>query len=206
MPTAGVRRKLFNLAAAVSLVLCIAIAALWAFDYNADLSPNFPQRPITRTRYAVAVQHRRLEIRRYCPPGALRWPDDYREAPGTAVFGYSRSALGGWATLTGPRDQFADVLTVYAPLWSVLLLTAVLPLCRAGGQYVVRRRRLRGCCPTCGYDCRGPAAGTLLARCPECGNPTGTVTFSAPSDASPDENAPGGKGGCPPRPGIGGGR
>ena len=69
-------------------------------------------------------------------------------------------------------------LNVSAPLWSVVLLTGLLPTWRGLGWLKRRQRNARvarGHCPACGYDLRGSPG-----RCPECGNdPAASTTAPA---------------------------
>jgi len=51
-----------------------------------------------------------------------------------------------------------------APIWSLLLFCAPLPVVRVGSAIRRRRARGHGLCPTCGYDLRATPE-----RCPECG-------------------------------------
>jgi hypothetical protein len=167
------RRRLFNLAAAMSAAACCAMALLWAFDYDIDVSPTWrdlpaqfgqERPPITRPRYAAVIGPNRLELQRFTPPGALQWPDDYRETQLRAGFGYYRSALGGTFRRGSSHGQFADKLSIFVPLWFALLVTAVLPLWWVARTLVLRRRLSRGMCASCGYDLRATPG-----RCPECG-------------------------------------
>jgi hypothetical protein len=80
---------------------------------------------------------------------------------------------GFWRRLGFARTQDTAYLAVnrtfFVPAWFLVLAFAALPGWRAMGLWRERRARRAGRCPTCGYDCRGPAVGTLLPRCPECG-------------------------------------
>ena len=51
------------------------------------------------------------------------------------------------------------------PLWLPLILAAILPGVRLFFYRRQYRRRVCGCCLSCGYDLRG-----IADRCPECGN------------------------------------
>jgi hypothetical protein len=61
-----------------------------------------------------------------------------------------------------------DVRIAFAPLWTIVAITAALPFATASrrlGRWLVRRREIRrGHCPHCGYDLRASTE-----RCPECG-------------------------------------
>lgn len=49
-----------------------------------------------------------------------------------------------------------------------------------------RSRRRRGCCVECGYDLRGPSAGSPVVRCPECG----TVSEPSATRGDPSQSIP----------------
>jgi hypothetical protein len=61
--------------------------------------------------------------------------------------------------------------TVSVRLWVIVFLAAVLPMLWAARTFRVSRRVRSGCCHSCGYDLReSPAA------CPECGTPRPSST------------------------------
>jgi hypothetical protein len=197
-----VRRRLFNLAAAISLVLCVASTVTWVLSRG-------QLRTLSRTRTTasdddhrerrtfslvaasgrVAIYDARVtldlaaaekqfhwtvarDMRRQNVPSSWTWrsattrrflEDTDHETPLLGPFlrvaSREDSFAGGTATSRGLTLSLGALATV----------TALLPLGRVI-QIVRRRVRHRSNrCPTCGYDCRGPAVGTLLPRCPECG-------------------------------------
>jgi hypothetical protein len=71
-----------------------------------------------------------------------------------------------------PDALWSDFDNVRVPLWSVVLVTVMLPAVRL--VCYVRRRRLRpGLCPRCGYDLRATPG-----KCPECGTPAGSGGYA----------------------------
>jgi hypothetical protein len=182
-----VRRRLFNLAAAVSLVLCVATAALWGMG-RSWLGPRPYDRQPVVGRWFYRVYDSRsagcigLEIYHDWPtynvspplgpklsytPEALAWYDKvpsgvhYRKLG----FGYDHDT---YFEVNGTPSMVAmgRYVMVGIPLWAAgLTWAAPIPF----AAIIRRRRRVRsrmkrGLCPTCGYDLRATPE-----RCPECG-------------------------------------
>ncbi len=163
--------RLFNFAAAVSLVLCVATAGLWARSYWRldrwwNVSP--PDATGDKTSDSLASMRGLLSYRRDRAPDLVTggrfvsrpvlYPDllfDLRRSGHTALgFGFGRTF--------DMRSGFKIVV----PEGFLVLLFAILPAWRFGG-WKRRRRRYRlehGLCVHCGYDLRGTPE-----RCPECG-------------------------------------
>ena len=160
------RRRLLNLLTALSLLLCVAVCALWVrshfvsdlfiadgpgagaflwtapaifrFQYSRDVDEGFPRKP-----HKVGIRHE------------VREPAPFERLPGEPIVNRH-----GFALVTGERwGQYN--YAVYLPGWSMLVLAIVLPVIRAT---LVFRRQTPGLCPRCGYDLRA-----TLDRCPECG-------------------------------------
>ena len=76
-----------------------------------------------------------------------------------------RCRLVSHVVIEGPSKIGADNTFVTTPLWSLLLVTAVLPAIATVGFVRARRQRTGALrCPACGYDLRATPE-----RCPECG-------------------------------------
>ncbi|HEY7116996.1 MAG TPA: hypothetical protein VH475_10440 [Tepidisphaeraceae bacterium] len=93
------------------------------------------------------------------------WPFRFKEGRVTDVgWGYgcfdAGRALCPWAYPGLPPYASSDCRFVLVPVWAVVLVTAILPV----GRIRIRRRRDEGFCVQCGYDLRATPA-----RCPECG-------------------------------------
>jgi hypothetical protein len=70
-----------------------------------------------------------------------------------------------WIALLGmSRDKRVSLLSVGAPVWFLVVLTAVAPVQKLLRTLTIRRRTRQGQCPACGYDLRATPD-----RCPECG-------------------------------------
>ncbi len=142
------RRRLFTLCSALSLLLCVAVCVLWARIYLTDgdaLQSN--------ERRSVLFSVRGLGM-------------GYRTAEGVSARTAGRSgpeAFGfGWYRTYYP--QGVVVFTAGAPHWFLAALTAAAPAARVRAWRRTRRRRSSGQCPACGYDLRATPG-----RCPECG-------------------------------------
>ena len=183
-------RRLLNLLTALSLLLCVAAAAVWLESYGtADLSVGaFGNFPFGRGG-ADAADSFRIKTRGY---GFAAWARDgglhfyWQELPSaqnplavgsmysvvretTLGFGLNRAPDG---PDPGGRKRWARQGTLRVPLWAVVAVLLPLPAWRLPA--VVRRRRARrrregGLCPACGYDLSA-SPGT----CPECGTETTT--------------------------------
>jgi hypothetical protein len=171
-------RHLFNLAAAVSLVLCVAAAVVWVrsrrtFD---DLC-----RAESRTCINVVSVSGQLHLQFAFADGAL-WSHvrQWDALPRTSVR-YSSGPytwqVAGFATGYRAPHPFGSVSAwehvVVLPYWALLALFGALPgawLRRLRGERVRRARREHGRCERCGYDLRASPQ-----RCPECGTPAARI-------------------------------
>jgi hypothetical protein len=162
------KRRLFNLAAAVSLVVFIAVAALWVRSYWEGYALRYvaqpPEGPLLTWTYVArgTIWVGRMESGRYSPgwgferfprPGGVSYTRELLPGP---ILGF------GYMPWTAPGSMYGIAM----PLWSVLLCAVPLPAWRMMRTLQRRARRTGGLCPTCGYDLRATPQG---GRCPECG-------------------------------------
>jgi hypothetical protein len=170
-------RRLFTLAAALSLLLFLATMALWMRGFLVEDRLHW-HRPFGYM--FLTSSHGRLSA--YCwinkeptgpkvlfretlSPQAL---DDSRQP---WVIRYVR--VPGFTLRTGAAQPARALFDVTVSSWLVALTTALLPI-----YWVVlyrgkwrREARLRaGCCISCGYDLTANTSGI----CPECGTPIGS--------------------------------
>jgi len=175
-----VRRRLFNLAAAVSLVLCLATATMWvrSLHHSDALIYDWPsgQLSLSSSRGFLCL------VNVHSPSRTLFT----RNPPGLHGNEYDAGAAEFWSLLNSPsaRGLFSfrwnsiswtggavretDVLVPHS--W-VLIALLLLPVWWSV-RFRRNRRKRAGTCPHCGYDLRATPD-----RCPECG------TTATPSPA-----------------------
>jgi len=134
------KRRLLNLATAMSLLLCVTLCVLWGRSYASGRGTEV----IMGSRWRFVVTHHAI--------AGQMWVDnqpqlDKRPPPVPAV-------------------PFTVYCMIQTPL--AFVLTGPLPLALAWGRRRLDRRRQRrianGLCIRCGYDLRATPD-----RCPECG-------------------------------------
>ena len=171
-------RRLFNILALLSLLLCVAAAVLWHRSHGVREDFWYSASP----RWGVGLDARRGSFVLYQITGGPyslargfsrtdrtngRWPPF--DPAVLLAEGYARRVYDfggfGFVNATGAAPGFRQrYLTV--PAWFVCAATAALPalvMVRSAGLRR-RARRARGQCPQCGYDLR-----MTPHRCPECG-------------------------------------
>jgi hypothetical protein len=162
--TTHLKRRLFNLAAAVSMALCVATAVLWVRSYSiSDTVGRVGQVKVMCIDSLVGS----LNL-------AVTGADPENEEPGPRPYyfynrGNCRGSLGVWAG--GKRVRFGGRIDtksgfgwMVVPHWIAALLLSALPLWWARVYQRVRRWASQGRCARCGYDLRATPE-----RCPECG-------------------------------------
>lgn len=170
------RRRLFNLAALVSLLLCVGVAGLWVRSYWASDQLRygnlrngrlpFPAQMLALQRGHIFIQHAPLAAHH---DGTIQWR--YEVLPAVSSGTYAAFYDQFWNddehwTFVGFRiirvGLGYPVRTFVIPLWLVCLVLLILP-----GHRLIHRLRHRypsGKCQLCGYDLRATPE-----RCPECG-------------------------------------
>ena len=165
-------RHVFNLLTVVSLLLCVAVGALWVRSrFRADhvyLEVSAGEGGGAVTRYL------------FTEPGVLGygwsidwdgrrsggWDLSYRESE-PSWFHYSRLVpeVNEWVRLHSPPGTPAESVTYTVPSWMLVLALGARPAIVARRVLSGRRRRKVGVCQSCGYDLTGNVSGA----CPECG-------------------------------------
>jgi hypothetical protein len=160
------RRRLLNLLALLSLLVFVAVVALWVRSYwfvDTLTSSGATVHSISsHNGLLVWNSHRRDPFEQ-----ALPWRQVYRGRD----LSYAWDRLGGsvWNRLgfghaLGGTPAGNPITQRVAPHWFLTLLAA-LPATLVTAVRSRHRRRMRtGLCPTCGYDLRATPG-----RCPECG-------------------------------------
>ena len=168
------KRRVFNFAAGVSLVLCLATGALWVRGCrHVDHVTWWRSTSVPGQQgwlFAVAG-HGGVGVGRYVysAPAVvekLEWNVN-RTTEGYAGGGWTnRSLLNrlGFYAIPLPLKGTDRLDAMAAPVWFILLLTAVLPGWRLLIWQRDGARRKDHLCAACGYDLRATPD-----RCPECG-------------------------------------
>jgi hypothetical protein len=170
------KRRLFNAAAWVCLVLSVFCAAGWWWSHTRAYGLRFTgqpdsavelvhggieawhghivytgPRPWKRSKSALAVYFLNFAAKEH-PRMSAGWGLAYRERGG---FGWGRGGAYVWL--------------LRVPMWCPVMLFALLA---ASCFRIARMSRRPGCCAACGYDLRGTPSGWI---CPECGTARSAV-------------------------------
>lgn len=163
------RRRLFNLATAASLLLCLAMVMLWLRSYSTTqyvgwASANqfcgvLSMGGLVRLEYATYGDGQKgCSYVQYPSPRGGLWDETRARDRGGGAF---RVAGFAWAAIDYDHDGKRMRRALYLPHCGLVVLFLTLPLLR------LRIRRSRcpaGSCVACGYDLRATPD-----RCPECG-------------------------------------
>jgi len=159
-----VKRRLFTLGSAVSLVMCVAVCVFWVRSYwRRDGVTSFNLRldqSIWSNRGVVVVFHRHPQIGPLSATDEFPTQWEFKTFDPLAIelfFGPPRS-IWNRAGFRLFRDEAS--VDVMFPHWSLALLLLVLP----SFWYARGRGHPEGKCAHCGYDLRATPD-----RCPECG-------------------------------------
>jgi hypothetical protein len=175
------RRRLLNLLTALSLLLCVAVAALWVRSYWRYDQVNWFS---ADSGLCLASGDGILAVMfgpNYNGAGAVAWPRGWRYRnyaalgaqglPGQVqIASYHQLGRLGLAydgnRLITPSEgpPYFSSHRVYFPHWLALIVLSAMPAARAWRAWRCRRAVAAGKCPSCGYDLRATPG-----RCPECG-------------------------------------
>ncbi|HVT89441.1 MAG TPA: hypothetical protein VHD56_11355 [Tepidisphaeraceae bacterium] len=145
-------RRLFNLAAGVSLVLCVAVVLL-SFHSNGTEEEfgHFSSNSVWCVGVTWGEAYFEGGNRTYAQQ---YWFWEHSKPP--RVFG---ETLGGF-----DYQKSVGHYRVLIPLWVLWLFASILPICWLLKAYRTWKRIVEGRCLACGYDLRATPD-----RCPECG-------------------------------------
>jgi hypothetical protein len=160
------KRRVLNFLTALSLLLSVAAAGLWARSYWRSDSVE----GIARGRWVSC----------YSQWGSLDWSVDVRPTLGgpSEFKWFSSPAAEGsedWRAHLSDfhvtREGEGDTAYGRVPHWSLLIVGLALPAVRFIQNRRGVRRSRKGACPRCGYDLRATPD-----RCPECGAAASVTT------------------------------
>jgi hypothetical protein len=154
------RRKLFNLASAVTLLLCVSTMALWVRSYWFIDDAGWYGR--ARTPRVIS----RDGVLYFGLMGTSP-QDNFRKPLPFSYYASDRNTTPSYRDVFRFEDDFdvkAGIGAVRVPHWCFALVLSVLPICWAYLYRRARRRASQARCARCGYDIRATPD-----RCPECG-------------------------------------
>ena len=178
------KRRLFDLVAVVSLVLCVASVALWVRSYFTEdsvykLSPCRTGAGPSYDAWGLISGGGKLQFLRQQSLGlslietrtelakngkwGLHW-NHYPYAPPSGLKGNIWNRMGFAYRVVGPNQWFTLDWRAAVPHWSIAAFFAVAPVIVAMTAMRRSRRTAAHRCVSCGYDLRATPD-----RCPECG-------------------------------------
>ena len=190
------KRRLLNVLAGLSMLLCLATAVMWVRSYwvvdawmwqNSSIEGDcvtlhtFGFTPLAGVflfyySRAESTSSHEVEGIRTSPPDrfALFHSQSFRVGPlGFQLTGfYYRSGFSSGLTLHGNDPAWAPLnKELSVPAWALLFCWALTPMASFRGfakRLRARKRLASGRCAACGYDLRAHQPGD---RCPECATP-----------------------------------
>jgi hypothetical protein len=176
-----VKRTLFNLAAGLSLLLCVTTVVLWVRSYWVWDSFNWDGKTQSVDRLSLSVGSGKVYLvrSRMPAPTSPSLNGQYSVSASSVSFseplGFSeRAPFTPIGKVVSPTHSFAGLGSsdrtmmgvhmqdIRVPLWMPIVLCLIVPTL---GRIV--RRPKNGFCKQCRYDLTGNTSGT----CPECGTP-----------------------------------
>jgi hypothetical protein len=190
----SLKRRLFNILCILSLLLCVATAALWVrsyyrYDQLLRLSPYSRIDFASLRGTAACGRFDYYDHERFVPASAgwefyggstdgitggidlAEETDSGRITPGGSLFAtsgetaYQRSAEWfGIGFVINHGKYGIDYRSIFVPHWLLVLVFAIPPVWWLRRCVRERHRLMNELCAKCGYDLRGTPD-----RCPECG-------------------------------------
>ena len=169
--------RLFTITSALSMLLCVATAALWIAGIGHDLYVDFETRSSQLSLHSVNGHLALGHFKPYYRTMALgRFNIVYFSIPASSETDIEwaisddsngvKSKAGGFGFYFTTEATVGDVQRwVVVPTWTAALLLCVLPAMSVLRVTRNRGRRLFSQCVTCSYNLTGNASGV----CPECG-------------------------------------
>ena len=175
-------RRLLNLLTLLSLLLCVAVVALWVRSYRAvDTVTWAPRGGLFQTFTMPGRLYLRHSSGTWSNGGGVGHTARPADAADRAYRWQAyadRAALGVGYRYLATGASGSHEITV--PLWYLLASGALAPAL-AAARFRARKRRVAGLCPACGYDLRATPD-----RCPECGHTPRERPRETPPAQPPD--------------------
>lgn len=173
------RRRLFTLASALSLLLCIASMAAWVRSHcHPDRwQLHFSQRTYQLTLANGHLRVARMVVRKLTPSDILEQMFTTKKlelADNDGVLPYWQGARPTPPDLPAVRESEAWAVSILCAVPTLLLATLPVSLGLSQVARLRRNRVSRSVCARCGYDLRATSD-----RCPECGAVRDTAQISA---------------------------
>jgi hypothetical protein len=162
------KRRLFNILAAVSLVMALAVAGLWVRSYWRD---DFVSARLINVGIAGSSQKGSTGfflLRPSLSSTFITWETRSENSP-TLFVASSWDSLcqwrwGGFGLCRVSTSKNEDLSFIIIPHWFWIAAGLILPLSWTWQQRRVSQRQDQHLCPACGYDLRASKDA-----CPECG-------------------------------------
>jgi hypothetical protein len=178
------RRIIFNGLTMLSLLLCVSTMAMWVRSYwvtdgfirrafDDERNSTIWTQDVLGTGRGFASLTRIVQSGRRNDGAYRRWAGGAKPLshhvespiyPAMHLRSPDPSFLGFKFYRSWNRQSPSYIWQFVVPLWSMLVVSALLPAARTIRWHVRERRPLIGQCPSCGYDLRATPD-----RCPECG-------------------------------------
>jgi hypothetical protein len=165
-----IRRRLFNLASVLSLLLSVATLALWvrSMAHDDEWGTLCGQLDYTKVRVALVLG---CSFSLSSSHGTLAF-DTETGSDGGAWRDCGHMSIAGFSYV---HEKFGsmDDHTFAVPHWAV---AAMLFVPWGWNRYSCRRKEMMTSCPICGYNLTANTSGV----CPECGTPVPQTPESKP--------------------------
>ena len=176
------RHRLFTILSGLSLVLCLALAVMWArSSFSIDVvEKEYGSGRSSKFSSDTGILTLMLKSRGPAFPALPQGPWTWFSLPGESWMGV-RWKWPGYETRTlNLRAGIVIQKEARLPYWLPALLTAVSPVVWFWRRQKAKHRQKPGLCRVCGYDLRASPE-----RCPECGTPVAPTPDSTRASAGP---------------------
>ena len=173
------KRRLFNILSAVSLLLCIFVVVVWMYGFfwverfaerngrsSITIEPNWICCTAEADKGTLPVPDPR--------PWAWTWTNHTRMPPERSTWRFDPPFAPDTMDVLEANGRVVTRHMFYLPYWLPALVAGLMPGIWLWGRWTIRFRRKHGLCLNCGYDLRASKE-----RCPECGTPVAATVKSS---------------------------